>query len=99
MASLSIEGVIEAVRYTPDGEISLVRAYRRHGAVWSDHILLSRTELVEQLGQGKHIVTGTRRGSLGGVFETGPAVRWIDGHIFTEAWSAQRDLLAGVPVF
>jgi len=99
MARMKIEGVIEAVRYTPDGGIRLVRTYQRHGAVWSDHVLLGRMELVEQLRKGKHYVTGTRKQFMGGVFETGPAVRWIDQHVVTEGQAAQRDLLAGVSVF
>ena len=99
MARVKIDGVIEAVRYTPAGTISQVRTYQRHGAVWSDHVLLGRTELVEQLGKGKRFVTGTRKDFLGGVFETGPAVRWIDQHIVTEGQSNQRDMLAGVSLF
>ena len=45
MARKTIDGVIEAVRYSPDGAISVVRTYQRRGAVWSDHILLGRKEL------------------------------------------------------
>ncbi len=99
MARTKIDGVIEAVRYTPAGAISLVRTYQRHGAVWSDHILLDRMELVEQLEKGRRFVTGSRKDFLGGVFEIGPAVRWVDQHVVTEGQSTQRDLLAGVSVF
>jgi hypothetical protein len=99
MARMNIDGVIEAVRYTPAGVISMVRIYQRHGPVWSDHILLGRTELVELLGKGKQFVTGSRKHNLGGVFETGLPVRWINEHVVTEGKSAQRDLLAGVLLF
>lgn len=99
MARLKIDGVIEAVRYTPDGMISQVRMYQRRGAVWSDYILVGRTGLVQQLGQGKRLVIGRRKDSLGGVFDTGRPVRWINDHVVTEGQSAQRDLLAGVSVF
>jgi hypothetical protein len=99
MARIKIDGVIEAVRYTPGGLISIVRAYQRHGAVWSDRILLGRTELVEQLKNGKCFVTGARKEFLGGVFRTGSPVRYIDEHIVTEGQAALRDLLAGVSVF
>jgi hypothetical protein len=99
MARVKIDGVIEAVRYTPDGAISQVRAYQRRGAVWSDRVLLNRMELVGQLGKGKRFVTGTRKLFLGSVFETGRTVRWIDQHVITEGQSARRDLLAGVSVF
>jgi hypothetical protein len=99
MAHIKFDGVIEAVRYTPGGKISVVRAYRRRGAVWSDHLLLGRPELVEQLKSGKRFVTGARKEYLGGVFRTGSTVRYIDEHIVTEGQAALRDLLAGVSVF
>ena len=53
MARKKIDGVIEAVRYTPGGMISVVRTYERRGAVWSDHIILDRTELIARLTTGK----------------------------------------------
>jgi hypothetical protein len=99
MARVKIDGVIEAVRYTPGGLISEVRSYQRRGAVWSDRILLGRTELVEQLKNGKRFVTGARRNYLGSVFETGSAVRFVDDHIVTSGQASARDLLAGIPVF
>ncbi len=99
MAHKKIDGVIEAVRYTPGGIISVVRAYQRRGAVWSDHLLLGRPELVEQLKSGKTFISGIRKEYLGGVFKPGPTVRYIDEHIITEGQAALRDLLAGVPVF
>jgi hypothetical protein len=99
MARAKIDGVIEAVRYTPCGEIAVARTYERHGAVWSDYVLLERKELVERLKKGKRFVTGERRVRLGGVFETGPAVCYIDEHIITDGQAAARDRLAGVSVF
>jgi hypothetical protein len=99
MARLKIDGVIEAVRYNAGGKISLVRSYQRRGAVWSDHVLLGRPELVEQLKKGRRFVTGTRRHNLGSVFETGARVRFVDDHIFTDGQSTAREFLAGVPVF
>jgi hypothetical protein len=99
MPRIKIDGVIEAVRYTPGGLISTVRTYKRRGAVWSDHVLLNRTELIEQLKNGKCFVTGARKAYLGSVFETGSVVRFVDEHIVTEGLAAARDLLAGVSVF
>jgi hypothetical protein len=99
MAHKKIDGVIEAVRYTPAGSISVVRAYQRRGAVWSDHVLIGRPELVEQLNSGKSFVTGARKEFVGGVFKTSSIVRYIDQHIVTEGQAALRDLLAGVSVF
>jgi hypothetical protein len=99
MAKKNLDGVIEAVRYTTDGKITMVRVYERHGAVWSDHVLLGRKELVEQLNQGKRFVIGERKFLLGGVFETGIAVSQKEGNIVTEGQTSAHDLLIGVPVF
>jgi hypothetical protein len=53
-ASKKIDGVVEAVRYTPDGHIAMVRVYKRLGATFTDRILLSREELLVLLRAGKH---------------------------------------------
>ena len=99
MARLKIDGVIESVRYTPSGMINVVRAYERRGAVWSDHIILARTELVARLTNGKHFMTGQRKEYLGSVFENGSAVHYVDEHIISGGQPATRDLLAGVAIF
>ena len=99
MARSNIDGVIEAVRYNSGGILTVARTYERRGAVWSDHVLLERKELVEQLKKGKRFVTGVRKNYLGGVFETGPAVHFTNDHIVTDGQAAARDLLAGVSIF
>ncbi|HEX7540861.1 MAG TPA: hypothetical protein VF352_01905 [Anaerolineales bacterium] len=99
MVRKKLDGVIEAVRYTPGGKIAVVRAYERHGVVWSDHVLLERNELSERLMRGKRFVVGERKIYLGSVFETGTVVHQIEGNIVTEGQTSARDLLAGVPVF
>jgi hypothetical protein len=99
MARTKLDGVIEAVRYTPTGKIIFVRAYERHGVVWSDQILLERKELSERLKQGKHFVLGERKFYIGSVFETGTAVHQVDDTILTEGQTCTHDLLTGVPVF
>ena len=99
MTRKKLHGVIEAVRYTPGGRIALVRLYERHGAVWSDQVLLERKELSERLKLGKLFVVGKRQTYLGSVFETGTAVHQMDGNIVTEGQTSARDLLNGVPVF
>ncbi len=70
-----LDGVIEAVRYAPDGRIAMVRAYERRGPAWSDLVLLERAELVRRLGSGKRFALGRRIPRMGGTFETGAAVR------------------------
>jgi len=99
MTRMKLDGVIEAVHYTAGGKISIVRAYERHGVVWSDHILLERKELSEKLKQGKRFVVGERKIYLGSDFITGTQVRQIEGNIVTEGQTSARDFLSGVPVF
>jgi len=99
MARSKIDGVIEAVRYAPDGTVTVARAYERRGAVWSDEILLERKDLVEKLKQGKRFVTGVRKTYVGSVFDTGTAVHLVGDHIVTNGQSTDRDILSGVAIF
>ena len=99
MARKKIDGVIEAVRFTPGGMISVVRTYERRGAVWSDYVILDRTELIARMSAGKIFVTGQRRSYLGSVFQTGSVVHLSGEHIVSGAETAPRDLLVGVSIF
>jgi hypothetical protein len=99
MTGAKFDGVVEAVRYTAGGKIALVRIYERHGAVWSDRILLERKELVDRLMKKKRFVIGERKYYLGSVFETGALIRVSKEHIITEGQNVEGDLLAGVPIF
>jgi len=99
MAGNKLDGIIEAVRYESDGAIRIVSAYERHGAVWSDHILLGRKDLAERLKRGQRFAAGRRKEYLGNVFETGAAIRLEQGRIVTAGQAAEHDLLSGVPVF
>lgn len=99
MAGAKLDGVVEAVRYTPEGRIATVRAYERRGVVWSDHILLDRKTLLERLRQGKRFAVGRRKPFLGGQFEAGKPLRRSGDYIITEGQAAVRDILAGVPIF
>ena len=99
MPRIKIDGVIEAVRYTPGGLISVVRTYERRGAVWSDRVILARAELAARLADGKKFVIGQRKASFGSVFDTGPAVHMAGEHIVSGAQTAASDLLVGVSIF
>jgi hypothetical protein len=99
MTSKKVDGIIEAVRYTPGGKIAVVRVYERHGVVWSDRILIGRQELSERLKHGQHIVIGERKTYLGSMFDTGAAVCQLQEFIVTEGQAGARDLLNGVPIF
>ena len=97
------DAVIEAVHYAPDGKIALARIYERRGATWSDRILLDRRDLVARLELGKQFVTGQRKVFWASTFEVGEAVQYLArgerGVITTSGQAAEKDLLAGVPVF
>ncbi len=99
MARKKLDGIIEAVRYTHGGKIEVVRAYERHGVVWSDWVLLDRHALSELLRKGKRFVVGERKTYLGSVFNTGVPVYQLQDNIVTEGQKSTRDLLDGVPVF
>lgn len=92
------DGVIEAVRYAPDGKISLVRAYERRGPTFSDRVLLTRPVLVERLKKGEQFVVGQRTELLASTFETGASLVLACEVISTSA-NAERDYLETVPVF
>jgi hypothetical protein len=95
MAKLKFDGMIEAVRYAPDGKIELVRAYERRGSIFSDHILIDRAALVVRLKNGEKFITGQRKEFMGGTFETTKFVR-LDGDVITTG-SGNRDMLEEVP--
>lgn len=102
MARPRIDGIVEAVHYTPDGEISWVRTYLRRGPTWSDRILIDRTTLLESLKAGKNFFVGQRKEHLGGTFETADAleVAQNDGQevIIAGQVTSDKDCLAGVPL-
>jgi len=102
MARKNFDGVIEAVRYSPNGQIDMVRMYEVRWLVYSDQILLSRATLLERLSHGERFVTGHRKTYVGNVFETGKSVH-ISGTsnviITTKDQAGNQDFLANVPVF
>lgn len=100
--AVKFDGVIEAARYTPDGNLTMVRAYVRRGATFSDHILIERQALVEHLKKGKKFMTGQRTNLMASTFETSKLVRLVGSkgqEIISTSAQAERDLLEEVPVF
>lgn len=97
------DGVIEAVRYNPEGQIALVRAYVLRGVTYSDRVLLNRDTLLARLKQGKKFTTGQRKEFWGSTFELGKAVKALskDGKDFltTRDDATQRDELEETPAF
>ncbi|MFH2038315.1 MAG: hypothetical protein ABIJ65_02655 [Chloroflexota bacterium] len=102
MARSKFDGVIEAVRYSANGQIDMVRIFELRWLVFSDRILLNRTALLERLSQGKRFVTGQRIINKGNMFETGKSVHLSGGPnaiITTKDQAGNQDFLANVPVF
>jgi len=98
------DGVIESARYTPDrGRLTVVRCYRRRGAIWGDLELLTREDLLKAMKAGRRFYVGRRQINIPGSFELGPAVelREVGGGtaIRTAGTSGERDYLENAPVF
>ena len=102
MAKQKFDGVVEAVRYTPSGQIEWVRAYERRGAAFSDHVLILRAELITRLKAGKQFLVGKRIQYLGGNFETTHSIQLATKNgaeiIVAGSTSADHDALEGAPI-
>lgn len=103
MAEKKIDGVIEAVRYTPEGKLKMARGYLRRGPIWSDRVLLTREELLEDIKAGKKWAIGQRVMYMAGTFETSHSVQ-VKGSqgqevLYTTQSQDSRDSLEGAPVF
>jgi hypothetical protein len=99
--SKKIDGVIEAARYK-NGQITLVRAYERRGATFSDRVLVDRKTLLERLQKGKQYITGTREDLKASTFKIGKPVMIVkqdDRELLATHDNATRDELEEVPNF
>ncbi len=99
------DGVVEAVRYGPDGNVTLLRVYDKRGPTWSDRILIDRGEMIRRLKSGCRYLVGVRLPYLAGTFETAEPVG-LAGEVGHEilvthpaAATASHDNLEGVPRF
>jgi hypothetical protein len=97
------DGVIEAVRYNPDGQIALVRAYVLRGVTYSDRVLLDRETLLERIKKGKKFTTGQRKEFLASTFEFGKTVKAMSNSgqefLTTREDVSQQDELEETPIF
>lgn len=101
MADKKFDGVIEAVRYTRNGQIDFVRAYERRGATFSDSVLLDRKALLERLRNRKQFITGQRMEFNASTFARERDVQLVkngDKEWIATRADASRDELEGVPV-
>jgi hypothetical protein len=58
MSEKQIDGVIEAVRYTPGGNVDLVRVYERRDPAFSDRLILTRDQIIQEMRTGKKFYVG-----------------------------------------
>ncbi|NMC79593.1 MAG: hypothetical protein GYA59_09560 [Chloroflexi bacterium] len=75
VAQQKFDGVIEAVRYTPEGQVGQVRIYERRGPTFSDRVLLTREQLVQRMKAGQRFVAGERKEFLASTFVVRAPVR------------------------
>lgn len=102
MARIKYDGVVEAVRYQPNGQIKLVRVHEKRGFVFSDVLILDRPALVERLSRGMKFVTGQRKAYVANEFEIGKSLHLAgktEAVITTKEQAGSQDFLANVPIF
>ena len=95
------DGVIEAVRYK-NGQVSMVRAFERRGATFSDGLLLDRKTLLERLRKGQQFMTGSRTDLMASTFNIAKPVLLVkveDSEWIATREDANRDELEKVPLF
>jgi hypothetical protein len=102
MRKQKIDGVVECVRYKPNGEVDWVRAYERRGATYSDHVLLKREALIQKLKSGKMFMAGNRTSLLASTFEVTTPLRLIKAGdkeiLVTDDLQSNQDCLEGIPI-
>ncbi len=96
------DGVIEAVRYAPDGKVAWARVHERRGPVFGDHVILRREELIARLKNGKKFVIGKRLRGMGNTFEVEDTVSLAGSNgttylVVGSGGSGNEDRLTGVP--
>ena len=101
MVKPKLDGVIEAVRYKPDGQVDWVRAYLRRGPTFSDRVLLDRQTLIDHLSSGKLYWAGRRIPLMASTFEVSKPLRLTQksgqNFLVTGELQAQKDCLEGIP--
>lgn len=101
MAKEKVDGVVEAVHYSPDEEIAWVRAYERRGPTYSDLVLIDRKSLIMKLKAGKKFYAGQRVPQEASTFDIFSPIKLIQRNgsdvIVTGDQRTDRDSLAGVP--
>ena len=97
------DGVVDAVRLGPDGRLARARVFQSLGATYSDHVILTREQLVDQMKQGKHYGFGQRKETWGFTFEPSIELRLVkengQDYIRSNSGGGTGDDLKGLPLF
>ena len=103
MATTKFNFVVEAVRYSKNGELEKARLYERRGSSYSDIVIHTRADLIKALQAGKTIMAGKRQHRLASTFENIGVLRLSgskDKPVFVFGEDvAEKDTLPGVPLF
>ncbi len=102
MAGMKFDGVVEAVHYSPDGQVEWVRVYERRGSTFSDRLIYDRKTFVEKLKSGRKYVAGQRISFVASTFDVLWPITLVKNktheYISTSDESVGKDILAGVPM-
>jgi hypothetical protein len=102
MAKRKIDGIIEAVHFTPSKQVEWVRAYERRGPTFSDLVIIQRNDLIERIKSGKNFFVGSRKEYLASTFDVKYPLSVVqaggkDCLAFSEKVESS-DAIAGLPV-
>ncbi len=102
MAKIKVDGVVEAVHYSSDGQLVWARVYERRGPTFSDLVMLNRAELLLRVKAGKKYVGGKRHPLLASTFDFFQPLAVVSqsGKEYLAAGEPKQgeDYLAGVPL-
>ncbi len=94
--------IVEAVHYSPEGQVAWVRGYERRGPTFSDRVMLDRVTLVARLKAGKRLVVGQRVLLQASTFDVSQLLRVFrrkgQDILATGDSQPEKDNLEGVPI-
>jgi len=103
MAQTKFDYLVEAVHYSPDGELEKIRLYERRGPSFSDRIIINRDQLIQYLVAGKKVAAGNRISFMASTFNHTGEIR-ISGTkeapvLVMGGDITSHDSLTGIPVY
>ncbi len=103
MAQIKFDYLVEAIHYSPSGELEKVRLYERRGPSFSDRVIINRDQLISYLLAGKKVAAGNRVSSLASTFNQTGVIQ-ISGSkedpvLVMGGEIALKDSLSGIPVY